>query len=508
MANQLIINTTAHETRVALLEGGLLTELYIERARDQGIVGNIYKGRVTRVLPGMQASFVDIGMEKAAFLYVTDVYDDFEEFELSGGERPEPAPVDEEEVEAEGRPRGGRSPIQDLLREGQEILVQVAKEPLGSKGARITSHITLPGRHLVFLPTFEHVGVSRRIKNDRERRRLRDVVMRLRPPGSGCIIRTASEGRDEEELRADMEFLVRLWNSVQRKKDAAPAPSLVYQELDISLRAIRDLVSEEMDKVVVDSKEEYERILEFMDGFLPRLKGIVQHYDREEPIFDAYGVEVEINRALNRRVWLKSGGYIVIDVREALTSIDVNTGRYVGRRNLEDTILKTNLEAVKEIAYQLRLRNLGGIIIIDFIDMEREGNREKVYNTLVEALKTDKARTNILRISELGLVEMTRQRTRENLSQVLCEPCFYCEGKGLLRSRATICYDIFREIRREAPDLKGKKIMVTCHPDIADLLYDEERAGVEALEKRLEKGIVVRAKSTFHLEQYEVANAN
>ncbi|MBI5967407.1 MAG: Rne/Rng family ribonuclease, partial [Deltaproteobacteria bacterium] len=419
MSNEILINISSGETRVALLESGVLVELYLERRSEQGISGNIYKGRVVRVLPGMQAAFVDIGLDKAAFLYVTDVHQEFDDLELLMRAREEDGNGlyvnEEEEVPDLSTP----FQIEDLLHEGQEILVQVSKEPLGSKGARITSHISLPGRHLVLMPMVDNIGVSRRIENEAERRRLREIIQRIKPADCGLIVRTASEGKGEADLYQDLDFLLKMWNNVQKRKAASPVPSLVHKDLDITLRAIRDLFTQEVERVVIDSPEEYRKILDFCETFIPQLKSSVELYEKEEPLLDYYGIEMEISRALGRRVWLKSGGYIVIDMTEALTVIDVNTGRFVGKRNLEDTILKTNLEAVKEIAYQLRLRNIGGIIIIDFIDMEKVSSREKVFQALMEALKKDKSKTNILKISELGLVEMTRKRTRESLGRIL-----------------------------------------------------------------------------------------
>lgn len=503
MSNELIINATTYETRVALLENGVVSELFIERSHERGILGNIYKGRVVKILPGMQAAFVDIGLERTAFLYVTDVREGVEEYEVMMKEGD-----DGIEFEAEfGSSRissAAQAPIEDLLKEGQEVLVQVSKEPMGTKGARITSHISLAGRHLVFTPTVDHVGVSRRIENEKERKRLKEIVMGMKPPGAGFIVRTVSEGKSEEELKSDMSYLIKLWDSIQKRKEVVSAPALVHGELNLTLRVIRDMFSTDIDRLVIESKEEYEKALEFVNTFMPKLSDFVELYERDEPIFDAYGIELEVSRALGRRVWLKSGGYIIIDQTEALTAIDVNTGRYTGKKKLEDTVLKTNLEAVKESAYQLRLRNLGGIIIIDFIDMDKPANREKVYSALMEALKKDKARTNILKISEFGLIEMTRKRVRESLNQVLCEPCPYCDGRGRVKSKNTVCYGIFRAVRRESTDLPGERILIAVNPEIADLLYDEESHGIEELEKSLGKKIIVKARNTFHQEQYEI----
>jgi len=493
MANELIINATPHETRVTLLEDKVLAEIYIERTKDRGIVGNIYKGKVVKVLPGMQAAFVDVGLEKAAFLYVSDVYGRVEDYEEIGFQG--------EEIPTVVSPT---LPIEELLSEGQEILVQVSKEPLGTKGTRITSHISLPGRYLVFMPTVDHVGISRRIKEEKERRRLRETVLGMKPPSSGFIVRTASEGVAPEEIRNDMEFLLRLWANIQKKRENSSAPSLIHSDLTMVLRVIRDILSSQVNRIIIDSKEEYDNIISFITSYMPKEKYEITLYEKKEPIFDAYGIEMEIDKILGRKVWLKSGGYIVIDISEALVAIDVNTGRYVGKRNLDDTILKTNLEAAKEIAYQLRLRNIGGIIIIDFIDMEREGDREKVYQVLEEAIKKDRQKTNIFKISELGLVEMTRKRTRENMTRTLGETCPYCEGSGLIKSKTTICYDIFRQIERSASELGGHSIVVEVNSEIAGLLYEEERSGVEELERRLKKKIAVKGKSGFHQEQYNI----
>jgi ribonuclease G len=500
MGNELVINTASHETRIALIENGTIAELYIERSRVKGIVGNIFKGKVIRVLPGMQAAFVDIGLEKAAFLYVADVFEAIEEFESfmdGNGKKEEPQ-------EGDGPVFHPLHPIEELLQEGQELLVQVSKEPIGTKGARITSHISLPGRHLVYMPTVDHVGVSRRIEDEVERERLKEIVERIKPPGSGFIVRTVSEGKSEEDLLADMNYLTKLWGEIADNKEKAHAPYLIHSDLDVTQKVVRDILTETVNRIVVDSKPEHDKIVQFISTFMPKMKYSIELYDEEEPIFDHFGLEVEISRGLGRKVWLKSGGYIIIEQTEALTAIDVNTGRFVGKHNLEDTILKTNLEAVKEIAYQLRLRNIGGIIIIDFIDMEKEVNRDKVFTALEEALKSDKSKTNILKISELGLVEMTRKRVRESIGRMMCEPCPYCEGRGYVKSKTTICHEIFRELRREMLDIRGTKAMLTVHPQVADLLYDEERRGLEELEKRFKKRITVRAKPGFHQEQFEI----
>jgi ribonuclease G len=512
MPIEIVINATREEARVALLENKIVTELYFDRKKDRGIVGNVYKGKVVKVLPGMQAAFVDIATEKAAFLYVADVMSNMDDYSqlIENTEEVEEDGLEFEEATEEPVPvvtrtkKGSSQTIEELLQEGQEVVVQVSKEPIGTKGPRVTTYVSLPGRYLVYMPTVNHVGISRRIGRDDERHRLKEMIHRLRKPGSGYIVRTVSDGITEEEFKQDIEFLDVVWQNILKKKDKLPAPALLHTDLDLIFRTVRDLFTKDVEKLVIDSKQEYERIREFVGTYLPSFISRVVLWDKDEPIFDAYGLEMEISKAKNRRVWLKSGGYVVIDRAEALTVIDVNTGRYVGKRDLEETILKTNLEAVKEIAYQLRLRNVGGIIIIDLIDMEKERNREKVFNALHEALIGDKARTHILKISELGLVQMSRERTREDILRILCEPCPYCEGRGYTKSPTTICYEIFREIRRIGSSPRDKKIIIGVHPTVANLLYDEERHGVEELEREFHKKIIIKADSNLHIEQYDI----
>jgi ribonuclease G len=507
MASELIINATSMEKRVALIENDLISELYIERTADKGIVGNIYKGKVVRVLPGMQAAFVDIGLDRAGFLYVDDIclessqLEDIMEADESEEQEDE---IPEFEHDDEQVKRQGRVPIDELLKEGQEILVQVAKDPIGTKGARLTSYISLPGRFLVLMPTVDHVGISRRVVEEAERKRLKDYVESIRPKSMGFIVRTVAESQSQKRIKADMDFLIRLWKRIKTQADKSRAPLLIHSDLDIIYRAIRDLFTEEVDRLVIDSPEEFKQVRRFLGSFLPRLKHKVELYDANEPIYDAYSIELEINRALGRKVWLKSGGYIIIDQAEALTAIDVNTGRYVGKRNLEDTILRTNLEAAREIAYQLRLRNCGGIIIIDFIDMEKELNREKVFQGFTEALKKDRAKTNILKISDFGLVEMTRKRVRESIVQMLCQPCSYCDGKGYVKSKTTVTYDVYRQLEREAVEIEYKNIVIYTHPDIADILYSDGQETLSSLEKRYKKKITVKSDPNFHIEQFEI----
>ncbi|MEN8182586.1 MAG: Rne/Rng family ribonuclease [Myxococcota bacterium] len=495
MQNEIIINANAGETRVAILEKSQFAELHIERASARSVVSNVVKGRVTRVLPGMQAAFVDIGLEKAAFLYVGDYLTD-------------PAAGDGDEPSRRRRSRNGngRTPpkIETLLREGEEIVVQVAKEPIGTKGARITSHLSVAGRHLVLTPSGARVGVSRRIDSDRERRRLREIVERLRPRGLGFIIRTAGEGIREAELEADIRYLSSVWDEIQREKDRVRAPERLYEEPALPLRMIRDFASSETRRIVVDSRVVFDQMKSFVDRFMTDPKPRLEHFQGPEPIFDHFGIEEQIDRSVGRKVWLKSGGHLIIDQSEALTAVDVNTGRYVGKRDLEETVLKTNLEAVKEVLYQLRLRNIGGLIIIDLIDMESLENREKVYRTLQETVRGDKARTNILKISELGLVEMTRKRTRENLVQTLCEPCAHCDGRGYLLSGESVAYKVLREIRKDLPRFCGRRVALSVNRRVAEHLLGPERETLRDLEGELGRQIEIRARADLHQEQFEL----
>jgi ribonuclease G len=394
--------------------------------------------------------------------------------------------------------------IEELLKVGQEVLVQISKDTIGTKGARLTSHISIPGRHLVFMPTVDHVGISRRISNEKERKRLREIVERMRPPGTGFIVRTVAENVPQEKLESDIRFLIEVWNQVVRRNEKRGGPGLMHPDLDLILRATRDLFAQDVEKLVVDDRDEYERILGFVTAQDPALRDRVICHDNEEPVFDAYGIEQEIHRALQRKVWLKSGGYLIMDQAEALTAIDVNSGRYVGKKSLEETITKINVEAAKEIVYQLRLRNIGGIIICDFIDLEKPQNRDKVFKALQEALGRDKAKTNVLRISELGLIEMTRKRVRESIGRTLHEDCSYCDGKGFVKTATTVCYDIFRDIRREAPAYKEQALVINCHGDVARLLQGEERQELRHLMDRYNKSIQVRAQQNYHREQYDV----
>jgi ribonuclease G len=506
MAVELIIHVRPYETRVALVEKGAVTELHTERNSGQQLLRNIYRGRVVKVLPGMQAAFVDIGLERTAFLYVSDVNHDYRAWRRNGVEA-----QDNEENAGEDHYPGRsfcRCPtcrIDEILHEGQDIMVQVSREPLGKKGARITSHVSLPGRHLVLLPTVDHIGVSKRIESSGEKERLKALMEEIRASKMGFIIRTVSEGTSREKLKAEAEFLEKLWFNIQGKMEKLNRPGLLYEDLSISLRAVRDLFTREVDRLIIDSPDQYDRIMEFIDMFAPGLRYSVELYEGAEPIFDAFGIEVEISRALNKKVWLKSGGYIVIEHTEALTVVDVNTGSYVGARNLEETILKTNLEAVKEIAYQLKLRNIGGLIVIDVIDMEKKVNREKLFFALKEALSGDKATCNVLPMSEVGLIEMTRKRTSANLHTLLTEPCLYCEGRGSLKSRRTICYEIFRELERECAMLgPGGQAVIQVHPAVEAVLMEEEQESLVDLERRIKRRVVIETSDDVHIENYQI----
>jgi len=498
MQNEILVNATPGETRVAIYEKNQFVDLHIERAGQRSVVANVVKGRVSRVLPGMQAAFVDIGLEKAAFLYVGDYVEDIEQI---GGK-------DDGGGRHRGPRRNGnrRAPpdISTVLSEGQEILVQIAKEPIGTKGARITSHVSIAGRHLVLTPWSQRVGVSRRIDSDRERRRLREVVERLRPKDLGFIIRTAGEGTREADLEADVRYLTKVWDDIQIAKDQVRAPAVLYGEPTLPLRVIRDFANGETKRIVVDGPPVYEEMKSFMDDFVADPKPDLELYSGADPLFDHFGAEARIDQNLGRKVWLKSGGYLIIDQSEALTAIDVNTGRYVGKSDLEETVLRTNLEAVKEVVNQLRFRNIGGLIIIDLIDMEPAENREKVYRALQEAIRGDKAKTNILKISELGLVEMTRKRTRENLVQTLCEPCAYCEGKGYVLSDESVAFKVLREIRKDLPRFSGRRIEVTVHRRVAEQLLTVGKASLEQLEQEHGRDLEVRARGDIHQEQFEL----
>jgi ribonuclease G len=504
MKQEIIINSTPQESRIALVEDGLLAELLVERKEEMGIAGNIYKGKVARVLPGMQAAFVEIGMDKAGFLHASDfsALDDIHLISPAGDD------VEFEEAPAPKPSSSRHLPLEKQLSRGEEVLVQVAKDPLGTKGARVTSHISLPGRYMVFMPGNKHIGISRRIESDEERKRLKEIAQSLGTEEGGFILRTACEGLSKREIQHDLGFLQKLWKSIQKKAESAPSPSLIHQDLDLIARAIRDFFTGDTEQVLIDSPKDHRRIVDFARHFMPRLKSKINLYSDKEPLFEQLGIEEKITKALDPRAWLRSGGYIIIERTEALTAVDVNTGRFVGKRSQEETILKTNLEAVQEVVRQLRLRNAGGLIIIDFIDMEREANRKKVYEALREALKKDKARTNILKISELGLVEMTRQRTRESLENQLLRSCPHCDGRGRIKSPVTVAYDVLRAIKRYHAGMNnGRNIVVRLHPDVANFLYDEKNNSLENLEQEIDHRIIIKASQELHHEKYEISES-
>jgi len=509
MASEIIINSNPREIRVALVENNQLAEIFIEHKAKKGIVGNIYQGIVTKILPGMQVAFVDIGLEKAGFLYVGDIdLIDLMEFESDEDDSEDMDLGQDEEESTAGKPSRMANrciPIQDLLKEGQEIVVQVAKNPLGTKGARITSFITLAGRHIVYMPTVNQISVSRRIEDEAEKTRLKNLIAEIGRPDEGYIVRTAGLGKNKEDFMPDVIFLHKLWDNLKGRSDSQEAPCLLYEDLNLIFRSIRDLFNEDVQRLVVDSKIDYEKCIEFCSNYLPHLVDKIEVYKEAVPIFDYYGIEIEINRALGRKTWLKSGGFITIDQTEALVAIDVNTGKFVGHTDPEETILKTNLEAVKEIVYQLRLTNIGGIIIVDFIDMAKEESKEIVWNALTQELKFDRSRTNILKISDLGLVEMTRKRVRGSLSQILCDPCPYCEGKGHIKSPTTVCYEIIRALQRLVTNnLTQKNITIEVPAPVYDLLFEEETSYLEDIEKSYNIEVNVKVNPKLHQEKYTI----
>jgi len=554
MNKEMIISSSDLETRVAILEDDQVVEVFIERERQRGVVGNIYKGRVSKVLPGMQSSFVDVGLDRDAFLYVSEVVDTVEEFErLESGEEedaepPEPpVPVLAGEVPAEdpaeagpedaaapasqplareGRPeRRGREgrpssraatredrpqpKIEDLLKEGQEVLVQVVKEPLGTKGARLTSHVTMPGRFLVFMPTVDHVGVSRKIESREERGRLRGIVREFREQHGftgGVIIRTAAANRSKEDIVSDLAYFHQVWTEIRQKMEARRPPALLFQEQSLVTKLLRDLLTDDFTAIRIDNEQEHRRVLTLVERIMPSLVPRVKLYTKDYPIFEEYGVQAEIDKALRPKVWLKSGGYLVINQTEALVAIDVNTGRYVGKRTgrLEDTIVKTNLEAVKEIVRQLRLRDLGGIIVLDLIDMEEKKNRQRVFQEVEKELRKDRSPSKAVQVSDFGLVIVTRKRVKQSLERLLTEPCPYCSGSGSIKSASTICGEILTEMRKIGPELDGRGVILRVNPDIARALKEEERAVLRNLERSLGKPVTIKPDLHLHHEQFDV----
>jgi len=513
LSEELLINVTPVETRVAVVENGMLQEVYIERSSCLGIVGNIYKGKVVRVLPGMEAAFVEIGLERAAFIHVSDI------------------------VGSEEKEGGGQQDIALLLREGQSLVVQVIKDPIGTKGARLTTQLSVASRYLVYMPSVQHIGISQRIDDEQERDRLRSLVTECTQSekffkersvsddaqpdgskeqagdggesgaseaGSGFIIRTAAEGAGEDEFSADIQFLIRLWTKLESRIKNCAVGEVIYQELPLHVRAIRDLVKPQTEKIRIDSKESFTMVKEFSENFLIDVSSRLEYYPGERPIFHLYSIDDEIQKALGRKVQLKSGGYLIIDQTEAMTTIDVNTGAFVGHRNLEETIFKTNLEAARTIGRQLRLRNLGGIIILDFIDMEDEEHQRQVLRMLEKMLERDHARTTISCVSELGLVEMTRKRTTESLGQSLCEPCSVCDGTGFLKTAETVCYEIMREILRVSRAYDASAYLVMASQSVIDRLLDEESDNVADLESFIGKQIKFQVELMYNQGQYDV----
>jgi len=484
LKEEILINVTPSEVRAAVLENGVLQEVYVERAARRGIISNIYKGRVMRVLPGMQAAFIDTGLERTAFLHASDIA------RRGIGENGDEIPA-----------------IRELVREGDEIMVQVVKDPLGNKGARLTTYITLPSRHLVLLPEGDSVGISARIEDEEERERLRALVVELLAENEldcGAIVRTVAEGTDREALSADLRYLMKLWRVVQERCSNRSVKSLVHEDLSLPLRVLRDMVTRDVERVLVDSRSDYEAMQEFAETYLQGVGPGIELYERRRPIFDLHGIEDEIRKSLDRSIPLKSGGYLIFDQTEAMTTVDVNTGGYVGHRNLEETIYRTNLEAAVGIARQLRLRNLGGIIIIDFIDMELPEHRDNVLQVLEQSLSRDHARHQITPVSPLGLVEMTRKRTRESLQHVLCEDCPTCEGRGFVMTGETVCFEIFREIIRQSRQFEFDEVMVLAGQEVIELLLDEQARSLAELEEQTGKSIRLQTEALYQQDQFDV----
>ena len=480
MTKDLIVSSTPQETKVALLEDGGVAEFFIEREAHRGVVGNIYRGRVTRVLPGMQSAFVDVGLERDAFLYVADVFEDLDENLLS----------------PEEQSRNNHAPIEERLQEGEEVVAQVVKEPLGTKGARITTHVSLPGRYLVFMPTVEHVGVSRKITDEDERRRLKSLLkeIRLERGGGGFIARTAGLGRSREDFERDARYLTRTWDEVRAGGCRQPAPALLHRELGLVQRLLRDILSDDVASIRLDSERDYQRALELVRELKPEMVPRVHRFDKGS-ILEEHGVAAALERALRSKVWLDSGGYIVINQTEALVAVDVNTGRYTGKKNLE---------AVKELVRQIRLRDLGGIIVVDFIDMEERKSRQKVMAALEQELSRDRSPSKLISVNEFGLVILTRKRVKQSLERILCQPCPYCVGSGMIKSVATVCSEIYDEVKKLAPDMRGQPLLLRVNPDVARALSAEEAGVLESLTRLVGPDMVVQADPLLHQEQFDV----
>lgn len=513
MSEEILINVTPQETRVAVVENGVLQEVHVERANKRGLVGKIFKGRVSRVLPGMQAAFIDVALERTGFLHLSDIGEPYDENEKDRNSR---------EIQ--------ETAIESILSEGQEILVQVIKDPLGSKGARLTTRLSIPSRYLVFIPDYPTIGISQRIEDEDERLRLKQTILQYLNPAieqiavgddsnvllhtaleepallkkGGFIVRTAAEGRKQEEIYEDIGFLHKLWDSIQIRGQNSTAPCIVYEDIPLAMRVMRDLVHSEIEKIRIDSNETYKRLSEFANKYIPELQDRIEHYPGERPILDLYSIEDEIQKALNRKVQLKSGGHLVIDQTEAMTTIDVNTGGFVGHRNLEETIYKTNLEAAQTIARQLRLRNLGGIIIIDFIDMQEAEHARQVLRALQKYLDRDHSKITLSELTSLGLVQLTRKRTRESLEHILCETCPTCHGRSTIKSRETICYEIFREILREVRQFEAKKLLVVASQSVVEMCLEDESTSVAELEEFIDRPISFQIEPLYTQEQYDI----
>lgn len=494
MRDEILINVTPQETRASIVENGVLQEVHIERTENRGIVGNIYKGVVKRVMPGMQAAFVDIGHEKAAFLHLADIVTDKDEGSKQAVEGSKL--LDKQQSQ--------ETDITSVLHEGQKIIVQVIKDPISSKGARLTTHITIPSRYLVLMPDTEHVGVSQRIDDQVERIRLKELLEDHEELDNGFIVRTAAEGATEKELLRDALFLAKLWRGITEKSKQVKAPGVIHNDLGLELRIMRDIFEDDVERVRIDNEAALDRVQAFVKEFLPEMLSRIELYQGERPIFDLYNVEEEIKRALERKVPLKSGGYLIIDQTEAMTTVDVNTGAFVGHKNLEETIFRTNLEAATALARQLRLRNLGGIIIVDFIDMKEEEHKRQVLRTLERILEKDHVKTQITEVSALGLVEMTRKRSRESLERLLCEPCQQCNGRGYVKTAVTVCYEIFRELSRAARTYDAQKFLVLASQEVVDCLLDEEASSLGDLEVAIDKPIKLQVESLYSPEQFDV----
>ncbi|MEW5805946.1 MAG: Rne/Rng family ribonuclease [Acidobacteriota bacterium] len=502
MSKEIIVSSNPGEIWVSIMENGAPYEIFVERGESYSILGNIYKGVVSKVLPGMQSAFINIGLDRDAFLYVEDLDENIEDYEkILGFSEEFDEGISESEVPVQRRMKPN---IDDFLKEGQEIIVQVTKEPLPRKGARITSYITLPGRYLVYMPSVEHIGVSRKIEDLAERIRVREIALNLKPERGGFIVRTVAGGVGEKELRDDAEYLVRIWKEILKKSETVTAPSIIHKEKNIVLKVIRDYFNSEFTRILVDSEEKYREIVDFIHKIDPLLAVRVKLHEKKVQLMEEFGLNKEVEKALKSRIWLKSGGYIVINQTEALVAIDVNTGKYTGEKRLEDTVLKTNLEAVREIVRQIRLRDLGGIIIIDFIDMEELQNRERVFSELESELKKDRAKTKLLKISDFGLVELTRKRTKQSLDRILSTSCPYCEGSGRVKSSATVSFEIMREIKKFAETLEGNTIIIRAHPDVASYLDELKKEVLEFEMKKRNVSVIIRSDGNLHMEQFDI----